>query len=62
MMKVRRFVQDCPCPSADGNKTVVYIVKSQVDGHYIFYSEGELHGHQFRIADLMGESPRNTES
>ncbi|XP_008840202.1 von Ebner gland protein 2 [Nannospalax galili] len=43
--------------TAYGDKIAVYIIKSRVDGHYIFYTAGERHGHQFRMAKLVGRDP-----
>ncbi|MBZ3873782.1 Lipocalin-1 [Sciurus carolinensis] len=43
--------------TAHGGKRVVHILKSQVDGHYILYIEGEMHGQQIRMAKLVGRDP-----
>lgn len=34
------------CPSADGGKHVVQVLKSQDEDHYILYCEGDMHGQQ----------------
>lgn len=44
------------CPSADGGRSVVRVLKSQVEGHYILYCETDMHGQQVRMAKLVGES------
>lgn len=35
----------------------MYIRPLRVEGHYILYCEGELHGKQVRMAKLVGEAP-----
>lgn len=44
------------CSSTDGGTHVLYIIPSAVEDHYIFYYEGKVHGHHFRMAKLVGES------
>ncbi|KAI5935849.1 lipocalin-1-like [Manis javanica] len=46
---------------AYGGKRVVYIRPSRVEGHYILYCEGELHGKQVRMAKLVGRDPENNQ-
>nr|XP_021496735.1 von Ebner gland protein 1-like [Meriones unguiculatus] len=42
---------------ADGGKQVLYIIPSAVEDHCIFYHEGRIHGHRFRMAKLVGRDP-----
>nr|XP_004654108.2 von Ebner gland protein 2-like [Jaculus jaculus] len=37
-----------------GGQHVVYIVKSPVEDHYIFYYAGEMRGHEIQMAKLVG--------
>uniref|UniRef100_A0A8I5TTW7 Lipocalin/cytosolic fatty-acid binding domain-containing protein n=1 Tax=Pongo abelii TaxID=9601 RepID=A0A8I5TTW7_PONAB len=43
----------------NGGKHVAYIIRSHVKDHYIFYSEGELHGKPVRGVKLLGRDPEN---
>lgn len=56
-MKVQELIQNVyHCSSADGGTQVLYIIPSAVEDHYIFYYEGKIHRHHFRVAKLVGES------
>lgn len=54
--KIRATPQLVHCPSADGGKHEVQVLKSQDEDHYILYCEGDMHGQQMRMAKLVGES------
>ncbi|XP_034363912.1 von Ebner gland protein 1 [Arvicanthis niloticus] len=43
--------------TAYGGKHVLYIIPSAVEDHYIFYYEGKMHRHRFRMAKLVGRDP-----
>ncbi|XP_051022369.1 von Ebner gland protein 1-like [Acomys russatus] len=38
-------------------KQVLHIIPSEVEGHYIFYYEGSIHGHRLQMANLVGRDP-----
>uniref|UniRef100_H0XYH0 Lipocalin/cytosolic fatty-acid binding domain-containing protein n=1 Tax=Otolemur garnettii TaxID=30611 RepID=H0XYH0_OTOGA len=44
---------------ANGSKRVVYLIRSPVKGHLIFYCLGELHGMQVQMAKLIGRDAEN---
>lgn len=57
LLRVQGLIQNVyHCSSADRGKQVLYIIPSAVEDHYIFYYEGKIHRHHFRVAKLMGES------
>ncbi|KAM5186708.1 von Ebner gland protein 1-like [Callospermophilus lateralis] len=43
--------------TAHGGKHEVQVLKSQVEDHYIFYCEGDMHGQHMRMAKLVGRYP-----
>lgn len=57
LLRVQGLIQNvCHCSSSDGGKHVLYVIPSAVEDHYIFFSEGQVHRHHFRMAKLVGES------
>lgn len=57
LLRAQGLIQNvCHCSSTDGGKHVLYIIPSAVEDHYIFYYEGKVHRHHFRMAKLLGES------
>lgn len=57
LLRVQGLIQNVHhCSSTDGGKHVLYIIPSAVEDHYIFYYEGKMHRHRFRMAKLVGES------